>query len=173
VKIAVALAILAITSLIATGAALAYKPNPWVCQARTPDGQCIITVSIGNSFDPIDHQVILEVMANFSESPNIEVVEANGGNGDVSIVQGCYKGTCGFLTDLQTRKVYIDRQWSYANYCCNSHDGMRGVYCHELMHAIAGIGHPARLEPSCFNGTSPYLGVEDFADIARAYPLPS
>jgi hypothetical protein len=146
----------------------------WGCFQRQPDGQCVVTVSIGNSFPAVDQQVIREVLADFSLSLNIEAVEAAGGSADVSIVQGCVKGQCGFFTDMRTRKVYIDRPWSYANYCCDAHDGMRGVYCHEFMHAIAGIGdlgHP-RLQPSCFNGTSPFLGAEDFADIAASYPLP-
>jgi hypothetical protein len=152
--------------------ASAYREY-WGCFQRAPDGQCVVTVSIGNSFAAVDQQVIREVLADFSQSANIEAVEAGGGNGDVSIVQGCYKGTCGFYTDIHHRKVYIDPAWSYATYCCDSHDGMRGVYCHELMHAIAGEGDGAvRLEPSCFNGTSPFLGPEDFAVIAAAYPLP-
>ena len=148
-------------------------PDYWGCHQRQADGQCVVTVSIGNSFDPIDQQVIREVLADFSLSPNIEAVEANGGSGDVSITQGCWRGQCGFLTDMRTRKVYIDRAWSYANYCCDAQDGMRGIYGHEFMHAIcAESDGSVRLYPSAFNGTSPYLGVEDFDVCARTYPLP-
>jgi hypothetical protein len=166
--------------LLALGLLLLLAPSAgahrdyWGCFQRQPDGQCVVTVSIGNTFPDVDQQVIREVLANFSESSSMEAVEASGGNADVSIVQGCAKGhQCGFFTDIRTRKVYIDRPWSYANYCCDAHDGMRGVYCHELMHAVAGESDGAvRLQPSCFNGTSPYLGVEDFAVIAASYPLP-
>ena len=144
-------------------------PDYWGCHQRQADGQCIVTVSIGNNFAAVDQQVIREVFADFSLSPNIEAVEVQGGNADVVMV----RGNDGFWTDLQTRKVHIDRAWSYANYCCDSHDGMRGIYCHELMHGIANARDTdVRTQPSCFNGTSPYLGVEDFAQIALTYPLP-
>ena len=163
----------ALLALLFIPSAAGYNEH-WGCFQRQADGQCVVTVSIGNNFDPVDQQVIREVLADFSQSPNIEAVEAQGGNSDVRIVRGCAPGhVCGFWTDLHTRTTYIDRQWSYVGYCCDQHDGMRGVYCHELMHAIAGTqdGTP-RLYPSCFNGTSPYLGVEDFQDVAVSYPLP-
>ena len=156
--------------LFLTTAASAGK-NPWLCTERASDGQCVIHVSIGGGFGDIDKQVIREVLADFSTSPNIEAVVTKPA--DVSIVRGCVQGSCGFFTDLGTRKIYIDRRWSYENYCCDAHDGMRGVYCHEFMHAIAGESDGVvREQPSCFNGTSPYLGVEDFDSIARTYPLP-
>ena len=159
---------LAVAALIVPSASAGN--NPWGCKARAADGQCIVEVSVANSFPDVDQQVIREVLADFSTSPNIDVVV--GKPGDVSIVQGCYRSRCGFLTDPGARKIYIDKIWSYANYCCNAHDGMRGVYCHEFMHAIGGIGDGAtREQPSCFNGTSPFLGPEDFAAIARTYPL--
>lgn len=158
-----------VASLTLASAASAYNER-WGCFERQPDGQCVVRISIGGSFPAVDKQVIREVLADFSRSPNVEVVE--GKPADVSMVQGCWKGTCGFYTDVGARKVYIDKFWSYANWCCDSHDGMRGVYCHELMHAVAGEGDgAARLEPSCFNGTSPFLGPEDFAVIAGSYPL--
>lgn len=138
------------------------KPDPWACHQRQADGQCIVTVNIGQ-FTETERQWILGVMANFSESPNIEVIEGQGGGTDVSIVVGKYKGTAGFFTDLQTRTTYIPRGW-----------GLEPV-CHEMMHSIAGAQDwevPLRQFPSCFNGTSPYLGVEDFAEIALTYPLP-
>lgn len=163
----------ALLALLAVSAASSY-PDYWGCHQRATDGQCIVTVSIGNNFPEVDQQVIREVLANFSESPNIEAVEAQGGNADVKIAYACYPSVdCGFFTDMRTRKIYIGRGWSYATTCCDQHDGMRGVYCHELMHAIAGtIDGTVRLQPSCFNGTSPYLGVEDFQDIWATYPLP-
>lgn len=155
---------------VGVGVASAYNET-WGCFERQADGQCVVRVSIAGSFAEIDKQVIREVLADFSLSPNIEAREAKPS--DVSIRQGCWKGNCGFFTYMRTRTIYIDGFWSYANYCCDSHDGMRGVYCHELMHAIAGTGDgTARLQPSCFNGTSGYLGPEDFQDIAATYPLP-
>ena len=162
---------MATAALAFASVANAYRPSAWGCFERQADGQCIVTVSIGNGFAEIDQRVIREVMANFSESPNIEVVEAaSRGSADVAIVQGCAKGhLCGFFTDMQTRVVYIDKQWSYANYCCDAHDGMRGVYCHELMHGLGIDDFWTRSEPSCFNGTSPYLGVEDRLWISQTY----
>jgi hypothetical protein len=136
----------------------------WGCNGRADDGQCVVTVSIAGGFPASEEQIIREVLANFSESPNIEAVVGRPADVQVRV------GNEGFWTDLRTRVVTIDKKWF--GYCCDQHDGMRGVYCHELMHAIAGIGHPERFLPSCHNGTSPHLGVEDFADIAAAYPLP-
>lgn len=160
-----------VSALVVVGSPVSAGKNSWACSERAPDGQCIVKVSIGNSFPAIDKQVIREVLADFSRSPNVEVIE--GKKADATIVQGCYKGRCGFLTDMGARKTYIDKLWSYANYCCNAHDGMRGVYCHELMHSVAGeVDGVRREQPSCFNGTSPFLGPEDFATIAGTYPLP-
>lgn len=162
---------LALVCALAIPAVASAGNQVWGCFDRQADGQCIVRVSIAGSFADIDKQVIREVLADFSLSPNIEVVEDKPA--DVSVRQGCTQGhICGFFTDMRTRTVYIVKGWSYANYCCNSHDGMRGVYCHELMHAIGGISDSfVRLQPSCFNGTSPFLGIEDFADIAFNYPL--
>lgn len=165
--------IVALLVTLSVTAVAAAHVDYWSCKERQADGQCIIRVAIAGSFSDIDHQVIREVLADFSRSPNIEAIEDKPS--DVSVLQGCYKShICGALTDMGTRKVYIDRGLSYATFCCNEHDGMRGVYCHELMHAIGGIGDfTPRSQPSCFNGTSPYLGPEDFADIAVTYPLPA
>lgn len=165
------IALVVILMAVAFAAQGGAHTNPWACKERAPDGQCIIRVAIAGSFPAIDKQVIREVLADFSTSPNIEVIEDKPS--DVTFRQGCVQGMCGFFTDMRTRTVYIDKAWSYANYCCDSHDGMRGVYCHEGNHAIAGIGHPERTQPSCHNGTSPYLGVEDFRDIAITWPLPN
>lgn len=169
-KFVALVAVLFVTALFASSAS-AYKEY-WGCFERQADGQCVVRVSIGGSFPQVDKQVIREVLADFSQSPNIEAAEAKPS--DVTMTQGCMSGRrCGFFTDMRNRKVYIDPFWSYATYCCDQHDGMRGVYCHELMHAIAGIGDSeVRSQPSCFNGSSGYLGVEDFEDIAITYPLP-
>jgi hypothetical protein len=142
----------------------AYKEY-WGCFDRQPDGQCVVAVSIAGGFPSSEERIIREVLANFSESPNIEAVVRKPADVQVRV------GNDGFWTDMHTRVITIDKKWF--GYCCDQHDGMRGVYCHELMHAIAGVGDDeVRLQPSCFNGTSPFLGVEDFADIATTYPLP-
>lgn len=171
-RIVVPLAALAAFFMVPLASASAHR-DYWGCFERQADGQCVVTVSIGNNFAEIDKQVIREVLANFSQSPNIEAVEAQGGNADVKIVQGCASGhVCGFWTDTRTRTTYIAKGWSYATWCCDEHDGMRGVFCVELMHSIAQPSYQPRLFPSCMNGTSPYLGVEDFQAIAAEYPLP-
>ena len=145
---------------------------------------CTITVTISNKFPESEKRIIREVMADFSTSPNIDMVESGGG--DIHIVTCTVErpsNPCGFWTTqrwtqsghlggtyLTSAKIEIGEGWF--GYCCDVHDGMRGVYCHELMHGIGESDLAVRTQPSCFNGTSPYLGVEDFAWIASIYPLP-
>jgi len=148
--------------------ALVLVPSAQADVAYNCTAPCTIRVSISDKFPASEQQIIREVIADFNLSPEINLVE--GGGGKIRMVVG----NDGFWTTwsiaggyLKSAKVEIDQYWF--GWCCDEHDGMRGVYCHELMHALGVTGHPARSEPSCFNGTSPYLGVEDRLWLSQTY----
>jgi hypothetical protein len=152
------------------GLSLIFVPAAQADVAYNCSAPCTITVSISNQYPDSEQQIIREVIADFNVSPEINLVEANGGK--IKFVVG----NDGFFTNqqiaggwLKSARITIDHKWF--GWCCDQHDGIRGVYCHELMHGLGINDGAIREQPSCFNGTSPYLGVEDRAWISSVYPL--
>ena len=132
---------------------------------------CTIKVSISDKFPVSERQIIREVIADFNLSPEINLVEANGG-----MIKFVVDPDGGFTTSWRIaggslKGAVIHITPAFFGWCCDEHDGMRGVYCHELMHGLGINDFWTRAEPSCFNGTSPYLGAEDRLWISQSYPV--
>lgn len=127
--------------------------------------------------------LIQDAMAKWSQSASIDFVTDFKG-AHIKLVP-CVAGTsnCGFITNPKYSKqnytlhgvsIAFSDQWFGWN-------EMPRIYCHELGHALGFMDGAVEPDPnlpadqtstSCMASTSSDPGIEDFAMLAKMYPLP-